>query len=421
MNFFKYRDDELYCEDVAIKTIAEDVGTPLYIYSYRTIQNHYRVFCAAFSEVSNIVAYAVKANSNLSVLRLLANEGAGADVVSGGELYRALKAGIPADKILFAGVGKSKKEIEYALDTGILMFNVESSEELDLIGAVAKRKGKIARVGFRVNPDIDPKTHPYTSTGFANSKFGLHVVNAIREFKRASKNEHIEVVGIHVHIGSQLTEVLPFVDALKKIICFMDDLKAEGIEITYLDIGGGLGITYESEEPPHPREFADAIIPLVRHLDVKLVLEPGRVITGNAGALVSRVLYRKDTPTKKFVIVDAGMNDLLRPSLYDSYHDILPVEKRDGEKIKADVVGPICESGDFFARDRELQVLRQGDLVAVMSAGAYGFSMASNYNSRPRGAEVMVKDNDYFVVKERETFLDLIRGERIENALFSSE
>ena len=418
MHDFEYRHGELYCESVAIERIAKEVGTPCYVYSHATLSRHYRAFDGAFQSVPHIVAFAMKANSNLAILRLMAKEGSGADIVSGGELYRALKAGIPPSKIVFAGVGKSRDELRYALETDILMFNVESSPELRALDEVAAEVGRKARVALRVNPDIDPKTHPYISTGLKKSKFGFSADRVLDEYKLASSLPHIDVVGVHAHIGSQLTEVAPFVDALKKVLDLVETIKAHGASIRYVNIGGGLGITYSDEVPPLPQEFATALSPLIRDLKCVLIMEPGRVIVGNSGILVTRVLYRKEGDAKRFVIVDAAMNDLIRPSLYGAYHEIKPVRELPGAgQVTVDVVGPVCESGDFLAKDRTMPEVRPGDLLAVMSAGAYGFTMASNYNSRPRVPEVLVNDGELHVVRAREQYTDLVRGESIPDFL----
>ncbi len=419
MHDFQYRDGELHCEAVPLTRIAKEIGTPFYLYSHATLVRHFRAFDGAFKDIPHIVAFAMKANSNLAVLRLMASEGSGADIVSSGELFRALKAGIPPRKIVFAGVGKQRDEIRYALETDILMFNVESSAELHALDEVAAETGRRARVALRINPDIDPKTHPYISTGLKKSKFGISADRALEEFKLASSLKHIEVIGVHKHIGSQLTEVAPFVEALKKILALVQALKERGTDIQYINIGGGLGITYADEAPPHPRDLAAAISPLVKDLACTLIMEPGRVIVGNAGALVTRVLYTKDGEAKRFVIVDAAMNDLLRPSLYGAHHEILPVREtaKMAELSNVDVVGPVCESGDFLAKDRAMPEAKPDELLAVMSAGAYGFVMASNYNSRLRPPEVLVKDTQFHLVRQRETREDLIRGESIPDFL----
>ncbi|MDL1889821.1 diaminopimelate decarboxylase, partial [Nitrospirales bacterium NOB] len=393
MHDFQYKQGELYCEEVPLSRVAKEVGTPCYVYSHNTLVQHFRTYDGAFKDIPHIVAFAMKSNSNLAVLRLMAKEGSGVDIVSGGELFRALKAGVPAEKIVFAGVGKSPEEIRDALKANILMFNVESSAELQAINEVAASLGVRARVALRINPDIDPKTHPYISTGLKKSKFGIAADRAIEEFKLAASFSYIEVVGLHAHIGSQLTQVTPFVEALKKVLGMVQALAEQGIPIRYLNIGGGLGITYLDETPPHPKDLAAAISPLVRDLKCVLIMEPGRVIVGNAGVLVTKVLYTKTGETKRFLIVDAAMNDLIRPSLYDAYHDIRPLSERvaQAQKQTVDVVGPVCESGDFLAKDRALPEMSEGDLMAVMSAGAYGFVMSSNYNSRPRVPEVLVQ------------------------------
>jgi diaminopimelate decarboxylase len=415
MHNFEYRQGELYCEQVPVSQIAKQVGTPCYIYSHATLTRHIEAYDSAFKNIPHLIAFAMKANSNLAILRLMAKEGTGVDIVSGGELFRALKAGVPASKIVFAGVGKNADEIRDALRAGILMFNVESSAEMHAINDVAASVGKIAPVALRINPDIDPKTHPYISTGLKKSKFGIAADRALEEFRVASTLQHIHVVGVHAHIGSQLTDVTPFVESLKKVLTLVNTLKGRGIEIRYLNIGGGLGITYSDEKPPLPHELADAISPLVQGLNLTLVMEPGRVIVGNAGILVTKALYDKIGESKRFVIVDAAMNDLIRPSLYSAYHDIRPVSEALLHRPKhlVDVVGPVCESGDFLAKDRSLPEVKPGDLLAVMSAGAYGFVMASNYNSRPRVPEVLVRDSEVHVIRERESYDDLVRGERI--------
>ena len=414
MHDFQYTGNELFCEEVSLQQIVEQVGTPCYVYSHRTLIRHFHAFDDAFKDIPHIVAYAMKANSNIGVLRLLAKEGSGADIVSGGELFRALKAGIPSHKMVFAGVGKTSEEIRYALVSDILMFNVESPGELQRINEVAKAMGVHACVALRINPDIDPQTHPYISTGLKKSKFGIAADQALKEFALATQLSHIDVVGVHCHIGSQLTKVTPFVDAIKKVLSLIQSLQSQGVNIRYMNIGGGLGITYSDEIPPHPKDLAAAISPLLQTTSCQVIMEPGRSIVGNAGILVTKVLYNKDGANKHFVIVDAAMNDLLRPSLYEAHHDIQPVLKNESAPVNTvDVVGPICESGDFLAKDRKMPQLQSGDLLAVMSAGAYGFTMASNYNSRPKTPEVLVKDDKIMVIRERETYEDLIRGESI--------
>ncbi len=413
MHHFHYRDNELYCEEVPIQKIAAEVGTPLYLYSHATLKRHFIIFNEAFEGIDRLVCYSAKANTNLALLKLFANLGGGLDIVSGGELYRGLKAGFPPDRIVYSGVGKRVDEIDYALNTDILMFNVESLEELAVINQRAGLLAKQAPVAIRVNPDVDPGTHPYISTGLEKNKFGIDTKTAIEGYKVAGRLENIDVVGIDCHIGSQITEAKPFEDALKSLERLITELKSLGIKIKYLDMGGGLGITYDAESPPHPREYARAIIDSLKGIDLQLILEPGRVIVGNAGTLITRVLYRKTAPVKEFVITDAGMNDLMRPSLYKAFHAIQPVVKTVHAPIKADVVGPICESGDFLALDREIPDVKQGDLLAVMSAGAYGFTMSSNYCSRLRVPEVMVAEDRFYVVRARQTYEDLVAGETI--------
>ncbi len=414
MHDFTYKNGELHCEDVPVSAVAQRVGTPFYLYSTRTLASHFQAFESAFSGVPHLICFAVKANPSMALLRLLGREGAGADIVSGGELFRALRAGIDPRKIVYAGVGKRRDEIEYALKMDILMFNVESGEELEAIDRSAGEMRTRARIALRVNPDIDPRTHPYISTGLKKNKFGVAIERALELYRTAKGLANVEVVGIHQHIGSQITEVQPFVDALRKITSFVKELRAAGIGITYVNIGGGLGITYKDETPPLPKDLAASIGPLLAECGCTIVMEPGRALVGNAGILVTSALYQKESGGKRFLIVDAGMNDLLRPSLYEAYHDIRPVAERPaGPAAALDVVGPICESGDFLARDRELPQVGPGGLLAVMGAGAYGFSMSSNYNSRPRAAEVLVKGKEYFVVRARETYNDLVRGEKL--------
>ena len=413
MHHFHYRGDDLYCEEVPVARIASEVGTPAYIYSHATLTRHFRVFDEAFDGVPHLVCFALKANANLAVLKLFSDLGGGLDVVSGGELFRGLKAGVPPERIVYAGVGKTRDEIAYALKSDILMFNVESGQEVRLIHEVASGMGTKARVALRVNPDVDAKTHPYISTGLKKSKFGIDIGQALQEYEAARALSSLDVVGVHQHIGSQITEVGPFVDSLEKTAALVRTLRERGLGIRYLDVGGGLGITYKDEEPPLPDELARALRGVIRGLDVTIVLEPGRVLVGNAAILVTRVLYTKETPAKNFFVVDAGMNDLIRPSLYGSYHAIRPVRQSPGRpEVVVDVVGPICESGDFLAKDRGLPRCEPGELLAVMSAGAYSHVMSSNYNARPRAPEVMVCGDRYHVVRERETLDDLVRGER---------
>jgi diaminopimelate decarboxylase len=418
MHHFEYRGDELYCENVPLAKIAAEVGTPVYVYSHATLERHYNVFDGALGAHKHIICYSVKANSNLAVLRALVAMGAGVDTVSRGEIFRALKVGADPKKIVFSGVGKREDEIEYALDVGILAFNVESTSELHAIERVAARKGKRAPISLRVNPDVDAETHPYISTGLKKNKFGIPVAEAKKTFIVARGLAHIEVVGIDCHIGSQLTKTSPFKDAIARLGELARSLVKEGVSIRYVDIGGGLGIPYNQEDPPSPAEYGRAIedaMAAFSGLDVTLICEPGRVIVGNAGVLVTKTLYLKQGEIKNFVIVDAAMNDLIRPAFYDSYHAIWPIKKAASPaSYVADVVGPICETGDFLARDRALaQKPAEGDLLALMSAGAYGFTMSSNYNTRPRAAEVMVKGSEYAVVRRREELEDMIRNEAV--------
>ena len=418
MHHFEYRNGEMFAEAVPLKKIAKEVGTPAYVYSLATLKRHFRVFDQAFAAVPHIVCFSVKANSNIALLKAFAKEGSGFDIVSGGELFRALKAGGDPQKIVFSGVGKKREEIEYALDSGILMFNVESEPELVALNEIAAGAGKRAPISLRVNPDVDPQTHPYISTGMKKSKFGVDIKQSLETYRKAVAMPNVDVVGVDCHIGSQLTSVTPFVDALAKVREYLErvlvgEMRKEGTQIRYLDLGGGLGINYHDETPPLPDEYAKAIIEGLEGLDVTLILEPGRVIVGNAGILVTEVQYLKETETKTFVIVDGGMNDLIRPALYGSYQAIQPVAENNAENIVADVVGPICESGDFFAKDREIARPKRGDLLAVMSAGAYGFTMASNYNSHPKPPEILVDGDKYYVIRSRETLDDLIRGEAI--------
>lgn len=415
MHFFDYKGNKFYAENVPIENIVKKVGTPCYIYSHKTLVRHYHAFDDAFSSVPHLICYSVKANSNIAILKTFVKQGSGVDIVSGGELFRALKAGANPKKIVYSGVGKKEDEIEYALKSGILMFNVESPEELRAINKIAGRLKKKAGFAIRVNPDVDPKTHPYISTGLKKNKFGIETKEALKEYLYAKNNlKNVVPIGVDCHIGSQITQISPFVDALKKIKDIISRLLEEGIDIKYLDVGGGLGITYDKEAPPHPSKYGKVVCDETKGLGLTLIFEPGRAMVGNAGILAAKVLYTKQGTKKNFIIVDAGMNDLARPSLYGSYHAIKAVKKPASKKeVVADVVGPICESGDFFAKDRELPAFKSGDLMAIMSAGAYGFSMSSNYNSRPRACEVMVNGNRFSVIRERETYKDLIRGERI--------
>jgi diaminopimelate decarboxylase len=413
MNYFHYRNGQLFAEDVAVKEIADRVGTPAYIYSARTLRRHFRVISDAFEGTNTIICFAMKALSNLSILKLFNDLGAGFDIVSVGELMRCLKVGADPAKIVFSGVGKTDSEIEAAINADILMINVESRPELHRVSEVASRLRRSARVSLRVNPDLDPGTHPHISTGHRDSKFGIPLSQVREYYAEARRLPGLELAGLSTHIGSQITETSPFIEAAQKVAAIVRDLRVDGIPLNYLDLGGGLGIPYQ-EEPPEPVEYATALLGPLRELGVKIIIEPGRVLVGNAGILVTRVLYVKETDVKRFVVVDGAMNDLIRPVLYEAYHEIRPVEQRAQASLQtADVVGPVCESGDFFAREREVPELRAGELLSIMSAGAYGFVMASNYNSRPRAPEVIVDGARFHVVRERESFDDLVRGERI--------
>ncbi len=414
MNHFTYQEDELYCENVAVQKIAAEIGTPFYLYSHATLTRHFKAFSEAFAGMKKLICFSAKANTNLAILKLFATAGCGLDIVSGGELFRGIQAGFTPDRIVYSGVGKRVDEIDYALKSDILMFNLESLDELKLINQRAGQFNQRARIAIRVNPDVDPKTHPYISTGLKKNKFGIDIATALEGYRLAAGLENIEVIGIDCHIGSQITEAGPFEDALKSIKTLIQQLKSElGIEIQYIDMGGGLGITYADETPPSLKEYAEAFLENLEGMDLTLILEPGRVLVGNAGVLVTRVLYKKAGKGKNFVIVDAGMNDLMRPTLYNAFHAIEPIVRTEAPLTVADVVGPICESGDFLAVDRNLPEVNADDLLAVMSTGAYGFVMSSNYCSRPRVAEVMVKKHQYHVVKERETYQDLVKGESI--------
>ncbi|MCK4739240.1 MAG: diaminopimelate decarboxylase [Deltaproteobacteria bacterium] len=419
MHYFDYKATKLYGEGVSIERIAKEVGTPVFIYSHKTLVRHYNAFDSAFKDASHIICYSVKANSNLSVLKTFSNLGSGFDIVSGGELKRVIKAGGDPTKVVFSGVGKSEEEIAFAIKKRILLFNVESPQELRLLNKVAVRLKTRARVALRVNPDVDPKTHPYISTGLKQNKFGIETEEAVGEYLYAQKRlKSLDMIGIDCHIGSQITTLKPFVDTLKKIKALTTRLRTLGVDISYVNMGGGLGITYDNEKAPHPSKYGEAVLKATRGLDVTLIFEPGRNLVGNAGILVTKVLYTKKGADKNFIITDAAMNDLPRPSLYDSYHAIKPVTKTRRREITADVVGPICESGDFLARDRELKEVRPGELLSVMSAGAYCFTMSSNYNTRTRAAEVMVKGRNLFVIREREKHEELFKKESMPEKLF---
>jgi len=420
MHDFKYKNNELYCEQVRIAEIADKVSTPFYLYSYNTLLSHYRKLAAAFRALSPVICYSMKANSNLAILRALVKAGSGLDIVSGGELYKALLVGCDPKKIVYASVGKTEEEIRQAIAKQILFFNVESLSELELINRVACDLRVSASVALRINPDVEPKTHSYITTGKLTNKFGIDLDTAYNIFKNRAEFVHLKFSGLHMHIGSQIIDGAPYILAIKKMIKFIKRLKEEAIDIHYLNIGGGLGIIYNNEKPQTAEEFAGKILPLLKSTGLKIILEPGRFIAGPSGILVAKILYIKKTPLKNFIIVDAGMNDLIRPSLYGAHHDILPLRKAESGKRKAesfDVVGPICESGDFLAKDRQMPELNEGDYLAVMSAGSYGFSMASNYNCRLKPAEIMVKGNKFYTTRKRDSYLDLVKKDVIPDFL----
>jgi diaminopimelate decarboxylase len=430
MHSFRYRDGHLYCEDVDLARVAEELGTPTYVYSAGTILDHYARLDAALASLDHLICYAVKANSNRAILKLLANAGAGFDIVSGGELYRVLAAGGDSAKCTFAGVGKAREEIEYALEQRVCSFNVESEAELERIDRIAGSKETRAPIALRVNPDVDPHTHQYISTGSHENKFGIALDRIGAVYEQAAKMRNVEIVGIQMHIGSQIAEAKPFASAIGKVAPIVHELKSK-YGIKFLSVGGGMGIIYQralesgsgkwwsqhgSESFAFSvRDYAGAIVPPLRELDVRILVEPGRFLVGNGGVLLTRVRYIKKTGAKKFVIVDAGMNDLIRPALYQGYHEIVPAEEpsisRSKSTEKIDIVGPVCESGDFFALEREMPELHEGDLLAIMSAGAYGFVMASNYNSRPLSAEALVRGDKFALIRKRQTWEDLARGE----------
>ena len=427
MHLFQYRDNTLHCEDVDLARCAKEFDTPTYVYSAGTILDHYSRLDAALAPIDHLICYAVKANSNRAILKLLANAGAGFDIVSGGELFRVLAAGGAPAKCTFAGVGKSREEIDYALEHGVFSLNVESEAELDQIDRIAAEKSLCAPIALRVNPDVDPHTHAYIATGSHENKFGIALYQIGAVYARAAGMANIRVAGVQMHIGSQITEAQPFANAIEKVAPLLRELKSK-YGIKFFSIGGGMGIIYQRAlesgsgkwwhdhggEPSafSVSDYADAIVPPLRDLGIQVLLEPGRFLVGNAGVLLTRVRYIKQTGSKKFAVVDAGMNDLIRPALYQSYHEIAPViEPNKSKPDKVDIVGPVCESGDFFALDREMSELHEGDLLAIMSVGAYGFVMASNYNSRPLPAEVLVRGDKFALIRKRQTWEDLARGE----------
>lgn len=415
MDHFQYRDGELFAEDLAVTEIARQIGTPCYIYSRATLERHWRAFDNAFKDYPHLICYAVKANSNLAVLNLLARLGSGFDIVSVGELKRVLTAGGDASKVVFSGVAKTEEEIEYVLREGIRSINIESEAELHRIQKVASRVDKIAPIAIRVNPDVDAQTHPYIATGLEEAKFGIAMPAALETYRQAASMSHIEVHGIACHIGSQITNNEPFTDALDRVLELVNTLKKDGIDIKQLDLGGGLGICYQNETPPQPDEYVAALMACIKKHDIELpiAIEPGRAIAGNAGILVTTVEFLKSNSSKSFAIIDAGMNDLMRPSLYQAWHNIIPVnESSTAQENVYDVVGPVCETGDILGKDRSLKV-EQGDLLAIRSAGAYAWVMASNYNSRPRPPEIMIDGDQLHIVRSRETIEELMRGEAI--------
>ncbi|MGB9765892.1 MAG: diaminopimelate decarboxylase [Sulfurihydrogenibium sp.] len=402
--YFVYKNGKLYCEDVNLESLALKVGTPFYVYSKKAIIDQINNYKDAFKDYPTLICYALKANSNLSILRIFEENGLGADIVSGGELYKAKKAGFPSNKIVYAGVGKTDAEIIYAINENILSFNVESFMELEVINEIAGKQHRKANVSIRINPDVDPKTHPYISTGLKKSKFGIDIDQALEAYKKAVKMEHLNVVGIHCHIGSQIMDVSVYKEAVEKTVDLVYKLKKEGIELQFIDIGGGLGVKYYPEDnPPTPYDLANTVLPIVRQTGLKLILEPGRSLIAQAGALITKVIFVKDKKDKHFVIVDSGMNDLVRPAIYNAYHHIVTVEQKQ-ESMVADIVGPVCETGDFFGLDRKIGKVNRGDLIAILTAGAYGSSMSSNYNVRPKAMEVLVDGNNYKIIKEREDY-----------------
>ncbi|MFC1592495.1 diaminopimelate decarboxylase [Candidatus Omnitrophota bacterium] len=416
MHEFKYRHNQLYCEDLQIKDLVRRFSTPVYIYSQKTLLDHYAKLKRAFKSINPLICFSVKANSNLSILKSLVQCGAGLDIVSGGELFRALEAGCSRNKIVYASVGKTSEEIREAIKAGILFFNVESLPELENINRIAKLLKKKARAALRINPGVKPATHKFITTGEITNKFGIDLKTAYDILKNRRYFANVDIAGLHMHIGSQITQSTAFVKAITRVAQFAGQLKTEGINLQYLNIGGGLGIIYDKETPQTASDFARRVLPTLRKTGLKIILEPGRFIAGNAGIFVVKVLYIKNTPKKKFVIVDGAMNDLIRPALYGAYHKILPLRvtgygAEDTENY--DVVGPVCESGDFFAEGRVMPRIHEGDLLAIMSSGAYGFSMSSNYNSRLRAAEVIVNKNKAYLIRKRETYEDLIRNELV--------
>lgn len=412
MDHFLYQDNALYAEGCQVAELAKTYGTPLYIYSRATLERHWHAFNNAVADHPHLICYAVKANANLAVLNVLARLGSGFDIVSGGELARVIEAGGDPAKVVFSGVGKTVAEMEQALNLGIYCFNVESSAELEQLNQVAGRLGKVAPVSLRINPDVDAGTHPYISTGLKENKFGIAMDEAEIVFARARVLPHLHIKGVDCHIGSQLTEIQPFLDAMDRMLALIDRLAEQGIIIEHFDVGGGLGVTYDDETPPHPDVYAAALLKRLGSRQLKLIFEPGRAIAANAGIFVTQVLYLKENSDKRFAIVDGAMNDLIRPALYSAWQKIIPVVPRSSQAYDFDIVGPVCETGDFLGKDRQL-ALAAGDLLAVRSSGAYGFAMASNYNTRPRAAEIMVDGEQAYLVREREKLSQLWQGEQL--------
>jgi len=417
MHDFKFKNNRLFCEGVNVETIARKVGTPVFIYSQHSLLGRFNELKQAFKSINPLICYSIKANSSLSIIRLLVKAGSGMDIVSGGELYRAGKTGVNPNKIVYASVGKTDEEIKQAIKAGILFFNVESIAELEVINAIARTLNKKQKVAIRINPDVDAQTHDYITTAKKQNKFGIDIGITKKIFAQAAPQlKNVDICCIHMHIGSQIEKVGPFVKAVKKSVALIEELNKKGAKITHLNIGGGLGIIYNKEKPQSAKSYAQAILPILKNKKLKVILEPGRFIAGNAGMLLSRIIFVKNTQIKRFYIIDAAMNDLIRPAFYEAYHEVVPVAREKGKMKKADIVGPVCESGDFLAKDRKLpDGLKRNDLVAIMSAGAYSFSMSSNYNSRKRAAEVLVSGNKYRIIRKRETEADLVKNEIIVN------
>ncbi|MBN8555542.1 MAG: diaminopimelate decarboxylase [Deltaproteobacteria bacterium] len=409
---FRYKDHLLHSDGVNLAEVAEKYGTPTYVYISSNIEKSYQELEEALKPIPHIICYSVKANSNLSILRTLNQMGAGADIVSGGELFRALEAEIPADKIVFSGVGKTREEIDFAMKKKILCFNIESEQELVAIDCIAKSHRKVASICIRVNPDVNPKTHPYIATGLKHSKFGIPYRQALELVRSTLRLKNVNLIGLACHIGSQITQVAPFMDSVRRMLKLYDQVQKLKPEVNILDLGGGLGVIYNNEKPPSIKHWAESLIKEIGDRKLTLILEPGRSIVGNAGILLTKVLYVKRGESDNFIVADAGMNDLIRPSLYGAYHSILPVHYRKYKKIKASVVGPCCESGDILTKARRIQNFQPGDLLAVMSCGAYGASMSSHYNSRPKAAEVLIREQKHYLIRERETFEDLVGKEK---------